>query len=181
MIFISERHWYLDEKLKKRSRTRHLIKNLHQTYRSFCLTATLIVRLFVFIDKISKNILIFIEKLIQILKVIDGWIQMLRAIFTAIHLVVHRLMVLIFYIHRIFQLLIILFEPLSNRSFEKSIQDFSNFLSYYYSSNGACYTLQARTRHIIRSVRTRWKRKCDCINQFDDDDIYYDALGEENQ
>jgi len=182
-LIISEHHLYISEKkFKRKSRTRHLIKNIHRSYHSLCLTVTIIFRLFIFIDKITKEIFTFIEKIIQIIKVIYGWIQMIRAIFSFIHLIISRMMLLVYHIHRIFYLLSILFEPLSNRTFEKAVRTFSNFIFYYYSSNGACYTLQARTRHIVTSVRARWKRKNNCINNDHDDiDIYYDAFGEKNE
>jgi hypothetical protein len=158
-FIISEHHLYtLEKKFKKKSRTRHFFKNLHQTYRSLCFTVILIIRLFDFIDKITRKIYIYIEKFLRIIKVIHGWIQMIRAIC---------------------YLLSNLFEPLSNRTFEKFVRSFSHFIFYYYSSNGGCYTLQARTRHIVKRVRERWKRKCNEIN--DDDDVYYDAFGEENE
>lgn len=100
---------------------------------------------------------------------------MLRSIFSALHLIIARLMILIFKIHQIIYLLSILFEPFSNRTFEKSVRTFSHFLYEYYSSNGACYTLKARVHHVINRIRTRWKIKKLIIT---DDDIYYDALNE---
>ncbi len=179
-FIISEHHLYtLEKKFKKKSRIRHFFKNLHQTYRSLCFTVILIIRLFDFIDKITRKIYIYIEKFLRIIKVIHGWIQMIRAICSAIYLLTSRIMLLIYYFHRIFYLLSSLFEPLSNRTFEKFVRSFSHFIFYYYSSNGGCYTLQARTRHIVKRVRERWKRKCNEIN--DDDDVYYDAFGEENE
>jgi hypothetical protein len=82
-------------------------------------------------------------------------------------------------VYRIFHLLSILFEPLSNRTFEKGVRSFSHFVFYYYSSNGACYTLQARTRHIVGRVKARWKKNENYID--DDSEIYYDAFDEEYQ
>lgn len=173
----SKHHVYSSNKyVKRKSRTRHLIKNFRQTYRSLCLTVTFVFRLFIFIDKITRELFIFIEKIIQIIRVIYGWIQMIRAVLSTLHLLTSRFMLLISHFHRIFHLLSILFEPLANRTLEKSVRSFSNFLFYYYSSHGGCYTLQARTRHIVDSVRARWKRK---RNSIDDNDIYYDAFTEE--
>jgi hypothetical protein len=172
---------YSNKKFKRKSRILHFIKNLYQAYHSLCFIFILIIRLFAFIDKITREIFLFIEKVAQIIRVVYGWIQLIRTICSVIHLFISRLMLLSYYLHRIFHLLTILFEPLSNRTFEKSVRNFSHFLFYYYSSNGACYTLQARTRHIVERVRARWKRKYICINQDDDDDIYYDAFGEENE
>jgi hypothetical protein len=180
-FIISEHYLYTsNKKLKKKSRTRHIFKNFHQKYRSLCFTVILIIRLFSFIDKITKKIYLYIEKFLRIIKVIHGWIQMIRAICSAIYLLTSRIMLLIYYFHRIFNLLSNLFEPLSNRTFEKFVRSFSHFVFYYYSSNGACYTLQARTRHIVGRVRERWKRKCNGVND-DDNDIYYDAFGDENE
>jgi hypothetical protein len=90
-------------------------------------------------------------------------------------------MLLSAHIHRVSQLLSIVFQPLSNRTFEKSVRSFSHILFYYYSSNGACYTLQARTRHIAGRMKARWTRKHQCLCNDDDDEIYYDALEEEQE
>jgi hypothetical protein len=103
---------------------------------------------------------------------------MLRSIFSAVHLIVARLMILTFKIYQIFYLLSILFEPFSNRTFEKAVRSFSHFLYEYYSSNGACYTLKARVHHVINRIRERWKEDRIIVN---DDDIFYDALNEEYQ
>ncbi|UJR25924.1 hypothetical protein I4U23_007272 [Adineta vaga] len=166
-----------DKPLKRKSRRRHFIKSLYQAYNSLCLTATFIFQLFTYIDRMTRSIFLFIEKLVQIIRVIHGWIQMLKSILIAIHLITNRLMILSACIHRIFQLLAILFQPFSNGTFKNAVRSFSDFTSYYYSSNGACYTLHARTRHIVRRVRQRWKRKC--IDDSDEEEIYYDALTDE--
>jgi hypothetical protein len=171
--------YFPDEQLKRKSRTKRIVKNLRQKYRSLCVTVTLVFRLFIYIDTVIKEILRFIEKIIQIIVVIYGWIQMIRAILSGIHLIISRIMIFTSCVHRIFSLLSILFEPLSNRTFEKGARSFSHFVFYYYSSNGACYTLQARTRHIVGRVRARWKRKGNCIYEDVDDEIYYDAFSEE--
>jgi hypothetical protein len=104
---------------------------------------------------------------------------MLRSIFSAVHLIIARLMILTFKIYQIVYLLSNLFEPFSNRTFEKAVRSFSHFLYEYYSSNGACYTLKARTHHFINRIRTRWKKEDNII--LHDDDLYYDALNEEYQ
>ncbi|CAF2870303.1 unnamed protein product [Rotaria sp. Silwood2] len=98
-------------------------------------------------------------------------------------------MILSYCIHQICHSLTILFQPLSNRTFEKAVRSFSHFVFYYYSSNGACYTLQARTRHIVDRVRAPWKKKRNYVNDDDEEeeddddddanDIYYDAYSEE--
>jgi len=89
------------------------------------------------------------------------------------------------HIYRICKLLAILFEPLRNRSFEQSVRSFSSFVFYYYSSNGACYTLKARTKTIAHCVRARWRREHSWkISEIDDDEtieIFYDASSEEEQ
>lgn len=167
-----------EKPLKRKSRTQHLVKSISRTYNSLCLTATFIFRLFAQIDRITREIFLFIEKLIQIIRVIYGWIQMLRAILSAIHLIVSRLMILISSIHRLFQLLALLFEPFSNGEFENAVRSFSHFLLRYYSSNGACHTLHARTRHIVRVIRQRWRRKCANVDNAEED-IFYDAISDE--
>ncbi|CAF0724094.1 unnamed protein product [Rotaria sp. Silwood1] len=175
-----------EERFKKISRIRHFVNNFYQTYRSLCLFVTFILRLCIVIDRIIRELSMFIEKLIQIIRVIYGWIQMIRSIFSAIHLIMSRIMMLSHCIHRICHLLTILLQPFSNRTFEKAVRSFSHFVFYYYSSNGACYTLQARTRHIVGRVRARWKKKRNYIiddgeeeDDDDDNDIYYDAYSEE--
>lgn len=164
-------------------RVQHFAHNLYQSYRSICLLIALFFRIFIFIDQFIRELYAFIERIIQIIRVIYGWIQMIRAIFSAIHLIVSRTMMLSHRIYHIFYLLSILFQPFSNRKFEKAVRSFSNFVCYYYSSNGACYTLKARTSHIVRSVRARWRSKRYFINNDqdgdDDNDIYYDAFSEE--
>lgn len=102
---------------------------------------------------------------------------MIHAILTFLHLIVNRLMLLSLSIHRLCHLISILFQPLYNGTFERLIRSFSRVIFYYYSSNGACYTLQDRTRHLARSVQARWTRKSR-HNQDDDLDIFYDALDE---
>ncbi|CAF0807716.1 unnamed protein product [Rotaria sordida] len=192
--FHSRRRLYSSEgKFRKVSRTRLVIKNFYQTYRSISLLVLFIFRLFIFIDKITRELFIFIDKLIQIIRVVDGWIQMIRSLCSAAHLIVSRVMILSHCIHRICHLLTILFQPFSNRTFEKAVRSFSHFLFYYYSSNGACYTLQARTRHIVSRVRARWKNRRNYINDNEDDegeeeeedndynDIYYDVESEESE
>jgi hypothetical protein len=170
--------YFPDEQFVKKSRTKRFVKNLHQTYQSLCVTITLLFRLFIFIDNLIREIYIFVEKIIQIIRVLHGWILMIRAILSAVHLIASRIMLFSSHVHRIFYLLSLLFEPLWNRTFEKGVSSFSHFVFYYYSSNGACYTLQARTRHIVGRVRARWKRKHNCVTD-DDDDIYYDAFGDD--
>ncbi|CAF1279245.1 unnamed protein product [Adineta steineri] len=168
----------LEEKFpKKKSRSRGIIKNIYQTYQSLSSIVILIFQIFSYIDKITREIFLFIEKLVQIIRVIYGWIQMIRSILSAIHLITTRIIILSSHVHRIFILLSILFQPFANGNFQNSVRSFSHFIFYYYSSNGACYTLQARTRHIVRKVRQRWKNKHNGIN--DDDDIYYDAYSDE--
>ena len=157
------------------------MKNLYQTYQSICVFATFIFRLFIFIDKLTRDIFTFVQQIVQIIRVVYGWIQMIRAICTSLHLIVSRLMILSAYIHRISQLLSFVFQPLSNRTFEKSVRSFSSVLFYYYSSNGACYTLQARTRHIARKVKARWTKKHQYLCDDNDSEIYYDALEEEEE
>ncbi|CAF1129364.1 unnamed protein product [Adineta steineri] len=174
---LKSEYWPL-EKPQPKFRSRSLFSNLHRTYRSLCLSVTFIVRLFIIIDRITRKILRFIETLIRIIHTVHGWIQMLRSIFSAIHLIIARLMNLTFKIYQIFYLLSILFEPFTNRTFEKTVSSFSNFFYKYYSSNGGCYTLKARTYHIINGIRMRWK-KPNMITC--DEDIYYDALNEEYQ
>jgi hypothetical protein len=165
-----------NEKSGKKFHTKSLFTNIHRTYRSLCLSITFIVRLFILIDQITRRFFIFIEKIIRIIRIVHGWIQMLQSIFTALHLIISRLMILTFKIYRIFYLLSILFEPFSNRTFEKAVRSFSHFLYEYYSSNGACYTLKARTYHFLSKVRAKWNKNQLMIT---DDDIYYDALNEE--
>lgn len=103
---------------------------------------------------------------------------MLRSILSAIHLLMARLMILIFKIYQIFYLLSILFEPFSNRTFEKTVRSFSHLLYRYYSSNGACYTLKARVSHLVHTIRQRWQIHRQILI---DDEIFYDALNEEYQ
>ena len=163
---------------RKRFPLRALIKNVQRTYQSLCSTVALILRLFMLINQIRRKLSIFIQTIAHIIRVIQGWIEMLRSIYAAVHLLLTSLRILVVKIYRIFYLLSVLFEPFSNRSFEKAVRSFSRFLYDYYSSNGACYTLKARTHHIISRVRARWKRSSQIP---DDDDVYYDALNKEYQ
>lgn len=100
---------------------------------------------------------------------------MFRSIFSAMHLLLERFMILIFKIYQIFYLLSILFEPLSNRTIEKAVRTFSHFLYKYYSSNGACYTLKARVYHVIKTIRSKTRTK---RSRTIDEEIFYDALNE---
>ncbi|CAF2091781.1 unnamed protein product [Rotaria magnacalcarata] len=161
----------------KQTHLRSFFNKVHRAYRSICVSVTLIVRLFIFIDRSIQKLIIFIEKIIRIIQVVHGWIQMVRSIFSAIHLIVSRLMILIFKIYQIIHLLSILFEPFSNGTFQNIVRSFSHFIYDYYSSNGACYTLKARTNNFIGTVRAKWKRNSIATI---DDDLYYDALNEEN-
>ena len=163
---------------RKRFPLRTLIKNVQQTYQSLCFTVALILRLFILINQIRRKLSIFIQTIVHIIRVVHGWIEMLRSIYAAVHLLLTSLRILVVKIYRIFYLLSVLLEPFSNRSFEKAVRSFSRFLYDYYSSNGACYTLKARTHHIISRVRARWKRSSQLP---DDDDVYYDALNKEYQ
>lgn len=101
---------------------------------------------------------------------------MLRSIVSALHLLMARLMILTFKIYQIFYLLSILFEPFSNRTFEKSVRSFSHILYRYYSSNGACYTLKARVSHLVHMIRQRWHNHRKILI---DEEIFYDALNDE--
>lgn len=162
---------------KKFDYSRSLFSNIHRTYRSLCLSLTLLVRLFIFIDRLTRRIILFLETLFRILQIVQGWIDMLRSILSALHLLMARLMILTFKIYQIFYLLSILFEPFSNRTFEKTVRAFSRFLYRYYSSNGACYTLKARVYHLIHMIRIRWPKHRKILH---DEDIFYDALNEIN-
>ncbi len=170
--------FWSNERQEKRIYSRSFFNNIHRTYRSLCLSITFIVRLFILIDRLTRRIFIFIEKIIRIIRIVHGWIQMLRSIVSALHLIMARLMILTFKIYQIFYLLSILFEPFSNRTFEKAVRSFSHFLYKYYSSNGACYTLKARVHHFIHMIRTKWQRNERIVY---DDDVFYDALNEEYQ
>ena len=186
LLFSNSKHrlkteFWLDERKEKKCHSRSFVKNLHRTYRSLCLGVTFIVRLFILIDRLTRKIFTFIEKLIRIIERVRGWIKMLKSIFSAVHLIIARLMILTFKIYQIFYLLSILFEPFSKRTFEKSVRSFSHFLYDYYSSNGACYTLKARTHHVVSRIRARWKKDRIIFNDVDDDDIYYDAVNGEYQ
>ena len=149
------------------------MRSLRQVLHFLFLTLTITFRLFIFIDNVIRACFTFIEKSIQIIKLIHGWIQMLRSILSAIHIIIGSITLLLYYSHQICRLLSILFQPLSNRSFERCIRFFSNFLFYYCSSDGACYTLQARTRQFVGRVRARWKKTHGHSNDDNDDDIYY--------
>ena len=180
---ISRKHrspldFYSHEREGKRHSSRSFTHRFYRIYRSLSMTVTLFLRFFLLINQIIRTLWIFMEKILRILHLVHGWIEMLRSIFSALHLLVARLMNLSFKIHRIFYLLSILFEPFSDRTFEKAVRSFSHFLYDYYSSNGACYTLKARTHHILTRVRARWRNTSPMI---DDDEIFYDALNEEYQ
>ena len=138
---------------------------------------TLFLRFFLLINRIIRALWIFMEKILRIIHLVHGWIEMVHSIFSALHLLLARLMNLSFKIYRIFYLLSILFEPLADGSFEKAVRSFSHFLYDYYSSNGACYTLKARTRHILMRVRARWRRRPTVT---DENEIFYDALDGED-
>lgn len=181
-LFFTRKHrWktnaYLDTPYYRRSRTSSLLKNLSKTYRTLQDGVLVIFRLFIFIDQITRAVFNFVNNLNRIVCAVYGWIQMLRSVCSALHLIASRLMILSSAVYRIFHLLAILLEPLSNRSMEKAGRAFSHWLFDYYSSNGACYTLKARTHHIVRRVRARWRKN---PNSIDDDDVYYDALDEEH-
>ena len=162
---------------KRKSRRRQLIANIHRISQSICLFARLIFNLFVWFDRFTRRIFLFCEQIQQIIRVIYGWIQMIHAILSFLHLIVSRLMLLSLRIHRLCHLISILFQPLYNGTFERLVRSFSWIIFYYYSSNGACYTLQDRTRHIARTVKARWSKKSSHNND-DDLDIFYDALDE---
>ncbi|CAF1106656.1 unnamed protein product [Rotaria sp. Silwood1] len=168
-----------NERRKKKFHFRLFFNNLYRIYHGLCVSVSFLVRFFIFIDRITRKLIIFIETLIQIIRIVHGWIQMIRSIFSAIHLIVSRLMMFLFKIYQIFYLLSVLFEPFWNRTFEKTVRSFSHFIYEYYSSNGACYTLKARTTHVIGKIRAKWKKNS--IIVVNDDDIYYDALNEEYQ
>ena len=104
---------------------------------------------------------------------------MIHAILSFLHLIVNRLMLISSHIHRLCRVISILFQPLYNGTFERTIRSFSHFLFHYYSSNGACYTLQDRTRHIARKVKARWVESHRFIH-VDDEEIFYDALDDQN-
>ncbi|CAF0749106.1 unnamed protein product [Rotaria sordida] len=166
------------ERQEKKFHSKSFFNNFYRIYYSLCISVTFIIRFVIFIDRIIRKLIIFIEKLIRIIRIVHGWIEMIRSIFLAIYLIMSRLMILIFKIYQIFYLLSILFEPFRNRTFEKAVRSFSHFIYEYYSSNGACYTLKARTNHVIGKIRAKWKKNSIIIH---DDDIYYDALNEEYQ
>lgn len=176
--------WSIDRRRRRKLLAfRSFLTRCQRTYRSFCLTLTWFLRLFIVLNRFYRRLSNFFEKIRRIFRLIHGWLIMIRSIFSAIHLFVARLMNLLFKIYQIFYLLSILFEPFSNRTFEKAVRSFSHGLYKYYSSNGACYTLKARTRHIIKQVRARWKRtlpKTLFIDE-DADEVFYDALNEEYQ
>lgn len=169
--FRSKHHFWSHERRYSKS----LFHRLHRTYRSLCLSISLIVRLFLIFDRCIRKLILFLDRIIRIIRIVHGWIQMVRSIFSAMHLLLARFMILIFKIYQIFYLLSILFEPLSNRTIEKAVRTFSHFLYKYYSSNGACYTLKARVYHVIKTIRlkTRTKR-----SRTTDEEIFYDALNE---
>ncbi|UJR22991.1 hypothetical protein I4U23_026018 [Adineta vaga] len=171
--------YFPGEKSEYKRHRRSLFSNLHRTYRSLCLSVTLIVRLFITIDRILRRIIKLIETIIRIIETVHGWIQMIRSIFSALHLIITCLMILISKIYQIFYLLSILLEPFTNRTFERIFRSFSYFFYKYYSSNGACYTLKARTYHLINRIRMKWKKSSRIITDNVDDDIYYDALNED--
>ncbi|CAF3199448.1 unnamed protein product [Rotaria socialis] len=176
---LRHRLYALEGRIHKRIiHIRYFIHNLNQSYRSLCLLIAYVFRIFILIDQVLRELFAFIEKIVQIIRVIYGWIQMVRAILSAVHLIISRIMLLSSCIHRICYLLSIFLQPFSNGKFEKCVRSFSYFIFYYYSSNGACYTLQARTRHIVSRVRERWGiKRHGNIN--DDGDMFYDASNEE--
>ena len=130
-----------------------------------------------FIDESIRNIYTFIDNLLRIIAVVCGWIRMLRAICSALYLITSRLMILASYFYRIFSLLSMLLEPVSHRTMERGVRAVTRGLFDFYSSGGACYTLQARTRHVLGQVRARWRQNR-CVD--DSDDIYYDAFDDES-
>ena len=130
---------------------------------------TFTARLLILIDNVTRRVFTFIENFTRIIRIVCRCMQMLRSILSAIHLLVARLMILIFKVYQIFNLLSILLEPLSNRIFEKIALTFMHSIYEYYSSNGACYSLKVRVKHFVKRIRANWKK---------DDDIYYDAINE---
>ena len=141
---------------------------------------SIIIRIFIFLDRLIRNIFDLIEQLYRIIYVINGWIRLIRSICSALHLISSRLMFLSFTFYRIFHSMTILFRPLINRSIDRAATQFSRCLFDYYSSNGACYTLKARTHHIFCRFRERWKKKSQSNQVSFEIEIFYDALDDES-
>lgn len=171
-------HLYSGEKFPQRSRRSSLLKNVYRTYQALHSAVFFVVQLFIFLEQSTRRISHFISQICQIIRVVHGWIRLIHAVISALHLITSRLMLISAALHRIFHLLSVLLEPFSNRSIEKFGHAFSHCLFDYYSSNGACYTLKARTHHIVRRVRARW-RKTPTLVTDEANDIFYDALDEE--
>lgn len=166
---------------KRKSHRRQFLGNIQRISQSICLFARFIFQLFVWFDQFTRRIFLFVEQICQIIRVVHGWIQLIRAILSFLHLITNRLMLISAHIHRLCRVITILLQPLYNGTFERGVRSFSHSLFYYYSSNGACYTLQDRTRQIARKVKAQWTKNYRHIQEDDDDDeeeIFYDALDE---
>jgi hypothetical protein len=160
---------------------RSLSRCCQRIYRSLSLTFIVFLRLFIIVNRFIRTLTILLNKIHHVFALAHGWFIMLRTLISSIYLFVACAMNFIFKIYHIFYLLSILFEPLSKRTFDKAVRSFSHFIYEYYSSNGACYTLKARTRHIIRRVRARWKRTSTISIEtvHNEYDVYYDAYNDE--
>lgn len=168
------------EKFHRHSRRSSLLNNFYRTYQALHRTVLFLVNVFVFFDQLVRKVSQLIEQICQIIRVVHGWICLIHSVISALHLITSRIMLFSSAAHRIFHLLSILLEPFSNRTIEKFGRAFSHFLFDFYSSNGACYSLKARTHHIVKRVRARWRKSPTFLNE-DSDEIFYDALDYEYQ
>lgn len=161
---------------KRHCRTRSsFLLRCHRTYRTISSSLTLCLKLYLFFARLTRKITILCQRLERISYRIHGWIRLIRAIFSTVHLFVSTLMNFIAKVYQIFDLLTILLQPLTNRTLDKAFRAFSHGFYDYYSSNGACYTLKDRTHQILQRFRARWKSsRITLINQ-QNDEIFYDA------
>jgi hypothetical protein len=173
-LSISKHSWktgnYSNETHRRQTHGTLSFRNIYRVYRACHDSVQFIFNLITFVDRLTTRIFIVIEQCNQIIAVVHGWLLLIRSICSGFYLIASRLMILSATFYQIFHLLAILLEPVANRSIENVGRTFSRFLFDYYSSNGACYTLRARTSHIVNRVRTRWRQHQQSL------DIYYDAL-----
>lgn len=163
----------------RRRTPRKCFSKFNRTYRRLCSTVLCFIRLFLFVKRLMNRLTNFLEKISRIIFLVHGWIEMVRSIFVGLHLLLTCLMNLIFKSYQIFELVTNLFEPFSNRTLEKAARSFSILFYDFYSSNGACYSLKARTRHFFKRFRARWKLNSMKIYR-SEDEIFYDALNDFN-
>ncbi|CAF1586688.1 unnamed protein product [Didymodactylos carnosus] len=154
---------------------RRLIKTFRDTYKSLNNITTTVFRLLIIFSRFSCTITNLINKLSNLIVALERIVLLIWSVMHTLNLIVHSIMYFIYKIQLIIKQVASLMPV---RIIERSLKGFSGYISDYYVHG----TLKQRTKHILTTVRRRWKYvqfNHMKISQYGSDlDIYYDVQTE---